>query len=86
MTREDSGAEALGGSARRRRLTAELRVSIVIPTLREAAALPATLDHLASLAGDLEVIVADGGSDDGTPQVAAAHPRTDAVVEVRGGG
>jgi GT2 family glycosyltransferase len=67
-------------------MTAEMRVSIVIPTLREAAALPATLDHLASLSGHLEVIVADGGSDDGTPQVAAAHPRTDAVVEVRGGG
>jgi rSAM/selenodomain-associated transferase 2 len=65
-------------------MAAEMRVSIVIPTLREAAALPATLDHLASLAGDLEVIVADGGSDDGTPGVAAAHPRT--VVEVRGGG
>jgi rSAM/selenodomain-associated transferase 2 len=67
-------------------MAAEMRVSIVIPTLREAAALPATLDHLASLPGDLEVIVADGGSDDGTPQVAAGHPRTDAVVEVRGGG
>ena len=63
-----------------------MRVSVVIPTLREAAALPATLDHLAGLQGELEVIVADGGSDDGTPQIAAMHPRTDAVVEVHGGG
>ena len=67
-------------------MTAEMRVSIVIPTLREAAALPATLDHLATLEGDLEVVVAYGGSEDGTAQVAAAHPRTDAVVEVGSGG
>jgi len=63
-----------------------MRVSIVIPTLREAAALPATLDHLQALPGDLEVVVADGASEDGTADVARAHPRTDAVVEVRGGG
>jgi len=63
-----------------------VRVSVVIPTLREAAALPATLDHLAALDGELEVVVADGGSDDGTLAVAAAHPRTDAVVEVPDGG
>ena len=63
-----------------------MRVSIVIPTLQEAAALPATLDHLAALEGDLEVVVADGGSTDDTAQVAAAHPRADAVVPVGGGG
>jgi len=63
-----------------------VRVSVVIPTLREASALPATLDHLASLDGELEIVVADGGSDDGTLAVAAAHPRTDVVVEVTGGG
>jgi hypothetical protein len=67
-------------------MTAEMRLSIVIPTLEEAAALPATLDHLAALEGLLEVVVADGGSADGTPGVAAAHPRTDAVVEVETGG
>jgi len=63
-----------------------VRVSIVIPALQEAVALPGTLDHLATLEGPLEVVVADGGSDDGTARVAAAHPRTDAVVEVGGGG
>ncbi len=61
-------------------------MSVVIPTLREASVLPATLDHLASLDGDLEVVVADGGSDDGTLAVAAAHPRADVVIEVAGGG
>ena len=64
-----------------------MRVSVVIPTLEEASELPAALDHLAGLDGDLEVIVADGGSRDGTVQVAARHPRADAVVEVpRGSG
>jgi len=67
-------------------MTGVLRVSIVIPALREAAALPATLDHLAALLGDFEVVVADGGSDDGTTQLAAGHSRVDAVVEVGGGG
>lgn len=47
-----------------------MRVSIVIPTLDEAAALPGLLDHLASLPGEFEVIVADGGSRDGTSAIA----------------
>lgn len=64
-----------------------MRVSVVIPTLEEATALPATLDHLAGLSGDFEVVVADGGSQDATAAVAAGHPRTDALVEVaRGAG
>ncbi len=52
-----------------------MRASVVIPTLQEAATLPATLDHLAGLDGRFEVVVADGGSTDGTRDVAAAHPR-----------
>jgi rSAM/selenodomain-associated transferase 2 len=63
-----------------------MRVSVVIPTLDEAAALPATLDHLASLPGEWEVVVADGGSRDATAAIAAAHPRADVVVQARGGG
>ena len=63
-----------------------MTVSVVIPTLQEAAALPSVLDHLAALDGELEVVVADGGSDDGTLALARAHPRADAVVEVPGGG
>ena len=50
------------------------RVSVVVPTLNEAAALPATLDRLAALdPPPFEVIVADGGSADGTRSVAASR-------------
>ncbi len=63
-----------------------MRVSVVICTLDEAAGIDDTLDHLAALSGDLEVVVADGGSRDGTAEVAARHPRSDAVVTVAPGG
>jgi len=43
----------------------------VIPTLNAAATLPGTLDSLA--AGGAEILVADGGSTDGTAAVAAAR-------------
>ncbi len=49
-------------------------VSVVVPVLDEAAGLPALLDHLAGLPGRFEVIVADGGSRDGTPALARSHP------------
>jgi uncharacterized protein len=55
-------------------------VSVVVPVLDEAAALPALLDHLASLEGRFEVVVADGGSRDGTPDLAAGHPLAPRVV------
>jgi len=49
------------------------RLSVVIPTLNEAGALPALLRDLQGQRGlDTEVIVADGGSDDGTLQLATA--------------
>jgi len=41
-------------------------ISIIIPTLNEAKALPATLQRVYEQAGDFEVIVADGGSEDET--------------------
>ena len=44
------------------------RLSVVIPTLNAAAVLPAAL---ASLPGADEIIVADGGSNDGTRDIAA---------------
>lgn len=48
------------------------RVSVIIPALNEAAQLPAAL--AAALSGDpLEIIVVDGGSVDGTPEIARAH-------------
>ncbi|MBI5720255.1 MAG: TIGR04283 family arsenosugar biosynthesis glycosyltransferase [Burkholderiales bacterium] len=50
-----------------------MRLSIVIPALREAAGIAATLAALAPLRGrGAEVIVVDGGSDDGTTDIAAA--------------
>lgn len=55
-------------------------VSVIVPVLDEAAGLSALLDHLAALDGSLEVIVADGGSRDGTPEIAARHPLAPLVV------
>jgi rSAM/selenodomain-associated transferase 2 len=48
-----------------------LRISVIIPTLNEAAALPSTLAAVAGLDGLAEVIVADGGSSDDTRSLAA---------------
>ena len=47
-------------------------LSVIIPTLNEAAVLPALLVQLSGQRGvELEVIVADGGSSDGTPALAS---------------
>ncbi len=50
---------------------AEPELSVVIPTLNEAAGIAETLDSLRR--PGIEVIVADGGSTDGTARTAAAH-------------
>ncbi len=56
-----------------------MRLSIIIPTLNEAAAIGATLAALAPLrARGQEVLVADGGSEDGTREIAA--PLADRVI------
>lgn len=56
-----------------------MRLSIVVPALDEAEALPATLAALAPLRErGHEVIVVDGGSTDGTPALAA--PLADRVL------
>ncbi|WP_158633456.1 TIGR04283 family arsenosugar biosynthesis glycosyltransferase [Tautonia sociabilis] len=60
-------------------------VSIVIPTLDEACHLGATLEAVGRIRGEVEVIVADGGSRDETVQIARC--RGARVVEsVRGRG
>lgn len=46
-------------------------LSIIVPTLNEAGRIGALVDGVRS--ADVEVIVADGGSDDNTRTVAAAH-------------
>jgi len=49
-------------------------VSVIIPTLNEEKCLPGVLRHLLSLEPD-EVIVADGGSQDSTPEIASQYAR-----------
>ena len=61
-------------------------LSVVIPALNEAAALPALLADLRRQEGiALQVIVADGGSADGTPAF-AAHAAAQVVLAPRGRG
>jgi len=49
-------------------------LSVIVPTLNEAQALPALLDDLSRQQGvALEVVVGDGGSTDDTERVAAQH-------------
>jgi rSAM/selenodomain-associated transferase 2 len=56
-----------------------MRLSVIIPTLNEAAAIGATLAALAPLRGrGREVLVADGGSEDGTRDIAG--PLADRVI------
>jgi rSAM/selenodomain-associated transferase 2 len=51
-----------------------MQLSVIIPTLDEAAGIVATLAALQPLrAAGHEVIVVDGGSRDGTPEAARAH-------------
>lgn len=50
-----------------------MRLSIIIPVLNEATTLPVLAQSLASLAEPLEIIVADGGSTDGTAELARAY-------------
>ena len=55
-------------------------VSVVVPVLDEATTLAGSLLPLQSARGrDVEVIVVDGGSRDGTPR--AAHPLSDRVLD-----
>ena len=58
-----------------------MRLSVIIPTLNEAAAIGTTLAALAPLrARGHEVLVADGGSEDGTRDIAG--PLADRVIVV----
>jgi rSAM/selenodomain-associated transferase 2 len=48
-------------------------ISIIIPALNEARAIGETVDAAARAGGDVEVIVVDGGSADGTAEAARAR-------------
>ena len=50
-----------------------MRISIIIPTLNEALALPLLLRDLAGLGTSAEIIVCDGGSTDATCEIAVAN-------------
>jgi rSAM/selenodomain-associated transferase 2 len=60
-----------------------LRLSIVLPALDEAALIVPALERLARLAPDAERIVADGGSTDGTPDLARPWARVIAAPRGR---
>lgn len=45
-------------------------VSVIIPTLNEEESIGVTLEAIARVRGDFEVIVTDGGSDDATVEIA----------------
>ncbi|MDX1570152.1 MAG: TIGR04283 family arsenosugar biosynthesis glycosyltransferase [Xanthomonadales bacterium] len=55
-----------------------MKVSVVIPTLNEASQIEACLASLQKRRDQLELIVVDGGSTDGTPDL--AEPLVDRVV------
>ena len=50
-------------------------ISVIVPTLDEERALPATLQRLFAQRGEFEVIVVDGGSRDRTRALAGRFPR-----------
>ena len=60
-------------------------VSVVVPVLNEAAALPGLLDRLAAVPGRIEVVVVDGGSGDGSADMARAHPSRPRVCQTEAG-
>jgi rSAM/selenodomain-associated transferase 2 len=49
-----------------------MKISIIVPTLNEEKALPATLENIAAFAPGSEVIVVDGGSADRTRELVQA--------------
>lgn len=61
-----------------------MTIAIVIPTLDEELRLPQRLSELAAMPEVSEIVVADGGSSDGTRAIAEAHPRVRVVASARG--
>lgn len=61
-------------------------ISVIVPVLNESVALPVFLKALREQRGTFEVIVVDGGSDDGTPDIAAGDPSVRLLRSARGRG
>lgn len=59
-------------------------ISVIIPTYNEEKALPLTLLHLFRQAGNFETIAVDGGSTDGTRQIAQADSRIQLLCAPKG--
>lgn len=63
-----------------------LRLSAIIPTLDEEESLATCVSSVRAAAGSCEIVVADGGSEDGTLAVARTLPGVRGVVAPRGRG
>ncbi len=61
-----------------------MRISIIIPTYNEAGRIAQLIKHLKSADPGAEVIVSDGGSDDGTRAIAATEGAAALVSPVKG--
>lgn len=58
-------------------MATEMHISVIIPTLNEAPGIVETLRQVRQ-AGECEILVVDGGSEDGTPEL--ARPLADMVL------
>ena len=63
-----------------------MKISVVIPVLNERASLPATIAALRACRSLQEIIVSDGGSNDGTVEWLQAQPDIVLVRSIRGKG
>jgi rSAM/selenodomain-associated transferase 2 len=61
-------------------------VSVIIPALNEARTIEFSLSNLLLQAGNFEVIVADGGSSDGTLEILNRFPQVKKVTSAKGRG
>ncbi|HEX7927130.1 MAG TPA: glycosyltransferase, partial [bacterium] len=61
-----------------------MRLSIIVPVLNEAAGIVPALERARAQAPDAECIVVDGGSTDGTPDLARPHATVVAAPRGRG--
>lgn len=59
-------------------------ISVIIPTLNEERALPATLARVFAQAGECEIIVVDGGSTDRTREIATGNGRIQLLTAPKG--